>query len=308
MARILVAISDAKTGQALSTALQSRGYDVAHQRRGKDVLAIAQREQLDLIVLGAMLPDVCGFEVCRRVRRDQNLYTLPIIMLSAMTDVEEVQHGLSQGVDLYLPLNSPPSSIVNQVESLLRAHSDEEYTDSITELPNIRGVKRALQQRISRREEFGVIYAELLRLREFGHLYGEEAKYKALRHLSRAVRQYGGRDDSEFFAGHLGEGHFVCASSWDATVNFSKALRDAWANHTKHLYKRLGLAAESKKSKSNKAGAMLELSCCITINDPGHPVSAEELLDVLGRIRKSHASDDHGGVHVDRRIRLESAS
>ncbi|HDP24637.1 MAG TPA: response regulator transcription factor [Deltaproteobacteria bacterium] len=83
-------------------------------------LAFLQRKTPDLIILDLMLPDENGFEVCRRLKSDANLSSIPIIMLTAKTQEEDTVTGLEIGADDYMTKPFSPRELVARVKALLR--------------------------------------------------------------------------------------------------------------------------------------------------------------------------------------------
>lgn len=76
----------------------------------------------DLIILDVMLPEMDGFEVCKKIRQDSNI---PIIMLTARGDVSDRVIGLETGADDYLPKPFDPRELVARIESILSRIVDE---------------------------------------------------------------------------------------------------------------------------------------------------------------------------------------
>src|SRR5215469_11621158 len=99
-----VAVIDDNPATLYSTArvLRAAGFDVLEGKSGTDALKLALRET-DLILLDVNMPDLHGFEVCRRLRADPRTNRLPVIHLSAtfVSETDKVQ-GLNSGADGYL--------------------------------------------------------------------------------------------------------------------------------------------------------------------------------------------------------------
>lgn len=100
--------------------LKQQGFAVAVAHDGVEALDVARSEQPDLIILDIMMPKMDGIEVCRRLRQDAHLRTIPIIMLTAKTEEEEQVEGLDVGADIYLgkPVSVP--ILLSQTKALLR--------------------------------------------------------------------------------------------------------------------------------------------------------------------------------------------
>ena len=91
--------------QALKTklTLESNGCKVFWADNGTEGLAIAHKETLDLIVLAIELPDISGFEICRRLKANPKLVDIPVIMMTTLDDADGVMEGLESGAVDYIP-------------------------------------------------------------------------------------------------------------------------------------------------------------------------------------------------------------
>ena len=91
----------------LEVKLVAEYYDVFTASNGADAIEIAKNEKLDLILLDAMMPDMDGFEVCRRLKADPNLAHIPVIMLTALEESRNRVRGLEAGADDFItkPIN-----------------------------------------------------------------------------------------------------------------------------------------------------------------------------------------------------------
>jgi two-component system sensor histidine kinase/response regulator len=81
----------------LSNTLNNAGYRVFTASRGKEALLLAEKEKPDLILLDIMMPDMDGFEVCRKLKQNEKLKDIPVIFISALNDTNDIVKGLSVG-------------------------------------------------------------------------------------------------------------------------------------------------------------------------------------------------------------------
>lgn len=117
--RILIVEDEPKIGQALKKGLQQEHYAVDLVMDGKEGLAMALTEPYDLLVLDRMLPNVSdGLSICREVR--QRGLQMPILMLTAKTQINERVEGLESGADDYLAKPFAFEELLARVRALLR--------------------------------------------------------------------------------------------------------------------------------------------------------------------------------------------
>jgi serine phosphatase RsbU (regulator of sigma subunit) len=103
--------------------LEANGYDIITATDGEVGLARASEKQPDLILLDIMMPKMDGIEVCRRIRADQSLPFIPIIMVTAKADSKDIVAGLEAGADEYLTKPVDHAALVARVKSMLRIKS-----------------------------------------------------------------------------------------------------------------------------------------------------------------------------------------
>lgn len=107
--------------ELLRDILATTEYDVLLAVDGKTAISLAQQKQPDLILLDVNMPGMSGFEVCRNLKQDSTTSHIPIIMLTAMADIDSRVYGLSIGADDYLEKPFSPRELIARVDRSLRA-------------------------------------------------------------------------------------------------------------------------------------------------------------------------------------------
>lgn len=115
--RILLIEDDSRLAGMLQTYLGENGFEVERSSDAAGGLTLARRSTFDALILDVMLPDLDGFEVCRRIRADSDL---PIIMLTARGDPTDRIVGLEIGADDYVPKPFEPRELLARVRAVLR--------------------------------------------------------------------------------------------------------------------------------------------------------------------------------------------
>jgi len=128
MKRILVVDDDSTLRMALTRYLEKRGYCVQDVGSGTQALTLFEHDPPDLVVSDVMMPEMDGFEFCRRLRATRSGQLVPFIFLSSKGGVEDRVQGHSMGADDYLIKPFEPRELLAKIEAQLersrRIHSE----------------------------------------------------------------------------------------------------------------------------------------------------------------------------------------
>ncbi len=118
-AKVLIVDDDLESLKLIGLMLQRRGYQIVAAQGGAQAMLRADSEQPDLIILDIMMPDMDGFEVCRKLRARPGTAHTPIIMFTAKTTVNDKVVGFQAGADDYLTKPIHPAELASRVEAIL---------------------------------------------------------------------------------------------------------------------------------------------------------------------------------------------
>lgn len=117
--RILI-VEDEESLLKLETILLTiKGYEVIGVLTGGEALKKVASEAFDLILLDIMLPDIDGFEVCRRVLSDPNTSQIPIVILTAKKSPDDLERGKNSGARAYLTKPFKSAMIIEVIQKIL---------------------------------------------------------------------------------------------------------------------------------------------------------------------------------------------
>lgn len=116
---VLIVDDEPMARTLLRLMLVRAGFDVAEAENGFDALEKVEGKAPDLILLDVMMPGMDGFTVCQKVRERQDTAELPIIMLSAKTDIDSINRGLLAGATKYLTKPISPEELTRHVRDAL---------------------------------------------------------------------------------------------------------------------------------------------------------------------------------------------
>lgn len=139
MSKILIIEDEESIAELEKDYLELSGFEVETERRGDMGLEKALSDTVDLVILDLMLPEMDGFEICRRIREQKNT---PVIMVSARKDDIDKIRGLGLGADDYMTKPFSPSELVARVKAHL-ARYERLVNSNVKEndIVEIRGIK-----------------------------------------------------------------------------------------------------------------------------------------------------------------------
>jgi diguanylate cyclase (GGDEF)-like protein len=253
--RILVVDDHPDNVEIINVRLSSRGFEIETATNGEEALQKVHENPPHLILLDVMMPLMDGYEVSRRIKNDDSLPFIPIILVTARDSTQDKVDGLDAGADDYLtkPVNFP--ELEARVRSMLRIKrlQDEldqknrelelvnkrlrklSVTDGLTELFNHRHIHELLHEEFERTKRSGepmaVAMMDLDRFKlvndTYGHPTGDVILYETADILRQTVREidmvgrYGGE---EFIA-------ILPGANEDDAAHFAERVRQAVANH-----------------------------------------------------------------------------
>ncbi|MBI2539823.1 MAG: response regulator [Deltaproteobacteria bacterium] len=161
-AKILVVDDTPKNVKLLADLLSAKGYAVATASSGAEALAKVEAEKPDLVLLDVVMPEMSGYEVCRKIRENPATEVLPIVMVTALDPSEERIKGLQAGADDFLTKPINQAELLARVKSLLRIK--ELYDTVQAQAAEVADLNKTLEHRVQ--EQVGQL-ERLGRLKRF---------------------------------------------------------------------------------------------------------------------------------------------
>src|SRR6476620_8813653 len=117
-ARVLVVDDVPANVKLLEARLSAEYFDVVTASGGEEALAICERAECDLVLLDVMMPDMDGFEVCRRLKCNPLTHHIPVVMVTALDQPSDRVRGLEAGADDFLTKPVSDIALISRVRSL----------------------------------------------------------------------------------------------------------------------------------------------------------------------------------------------
>ncbi len=130
--KILIIDDDVDTLRLVGLMLQRQGYEISAASNGTQGLSKALEERPDLILLDVMMPDMDGYEVARRLRKNPVTVSVPILMFTAKTQLDDKVVGFEVGADDYLTKPTHPTELQAHVKALLARSAQKDPHKIVT--------------------------------------------------------------------------------------------------------------------------------------------------------------------------------
>jgi len=126
--KILIVDDEKQLVSLVSLHMKMSGYEVFSAKDGEDALVVAKEDAPDLVILDLMLPKMDGWEVCKRLRAETKAVDIPVIMLSARSEIEDKLKGFECGADDYITKPFSPRELVARVKRVLARFESKHAT------------------------------------------------------------------------------------------------------------------------------------------------------------------------------------
>jgi signal transduction histidine kinase len=132
----ILIVEDSRTqAEQLTHILEERGYLVSVAVNGKEALAAARKHRPLLVISDVLMPVMDGYAMCRAFKDDDGLNTIPVIILSTLSDPQDVILGIEAGVDYYLTKPYQAEELLSKVEAVLAAPRPRGIDDPQEDFP-----------------------------------------------------------------------------------------------------------------------------------------------------------------------------
>jgi len=123
--KIVLAEDEPQIARLVEFKLKKEGYEVTWKPNGEEALEAIRKEKPDLILLDIMMPVMDGYEVLRRIREDENLKSIPVVMLTARAQEKDVVKGIDSGAEDYITKPFHPAELLARVKRILSKEKEQ---------------------------------------------------------------------------------------------------------------------------------------------------------------------------------------
>lgn len=289
--RVLAVDDEENILRLIHFVLSRSGYDCITTSSGLEALKIIEQGPPDLLILDINMPEISGLEICDHIKKNIFLSRIPILMLSAMTSVEDRVHGLDAGADDYLCKPFDNRELVARVQALIRHTVREADRNPTTNLPGNAAVEREILRRLEQGEPFAICYPDLDNFKAYADTYGFDSANKVIQMTGRIIAGVvileGGEGD---FIGHIGGDDFLVITHSERAEGicqkiireFDEKIRSHY--QPKHLAQ-CGFMASDRSGKKKKFSIMT-ISIAVVFNEKNSFQSLSEIGHKVAQVKK----------------------
>jgi len=214
--KIVIAEDDDAIAHMVNMALGDAGFLCLRARDGEEALRLVKAHDPDLLVLDVMMPRVDGLEVARRLKADVMWSRTPILMLTALAQVDDQVQGLEAGADAYMSKPFDLRELGARVKALIRSARRERDRSPTTNLPGSRAIDEEIEGALKSGQPTACIHIDVLNFDGYADTIGIARSEDTVRNLGQwlldAARAASG---GGAFVGHIGGSDFIAVLSPD---------------------------------------------------------------------------------------------
>lgn len=306
MKKLLIVQDDMQLSSIISQRLRNDGFECLAATDGEQAFAAAKQEFPDVIILDAMLPRMTGYEVCRRIRRDPQLFAVPVLILSVLADRPEIVHALEQGADDHVAKPFRFDDLLTKVRALAAMKESLKRIDTETQLPGTDAVKRQINHRLARKEKVAVCYFDILHARAFRTVHGTNQFHEVIKVAANSMRDI--RESLklyDMYLGYMGGRDFAAVTDHEHYDSYCKDLIDMFKQRVIPLYRpverKQGYLLYTDMHGREAKAQLMGMFAGVVHNRNRRFQCARHIFEVLAHVKVKAEQNPSGSVFVDRR-------
>lgn len=307
MSRILLVDDDLDLAELIKTKLTAEGHQAFVINTGEGAFEYAKQVKPDICILDIMLPGITGYQICRKLRRDPELYGAAVLILTALGEEPEILHGLEQGADDYLVKPFKLERLMDKIASLNALLSSINNRNRVTGLPGTEAIKREINHQLARDTAIATVYVDMVGFKPFCAARGPEGQQQALEFMAKTLQQLvRNLGIYESFLAHMGGEHFVALLKLEDHERFTKSLAETFDKDVRQLYSAAELeqgyiTAVDRRGRDVRCPVMA-LSIGVAHTQHRQFKSAKKFFEALAQVRqKAQPTKAESVIFVDRR-------
>lgn len=283
--------------------LEGAGHQVEAAEDGATALAAIEAREPELIVLDLSMPGLSGIEVCREIKGNPFTARIPVLLLTAMSDIEDKIEAFEAGADDYLIKPFHPQELLARVVALLRLVRREGDRNPSSGLPGGKAIQEEIAKRAARDETFAICYIDLDNFKPFADTFGFTLADTVIRETGALIREAvevaGSADD---FPGHIGGDDFIVVTSpaqaeriaRECVTRFARVAARAVGEEAAQSGRYMG----EDRDGSRREFPLTQLSAAVLVVNPKQWVSIGHIGTLAAQVKRQAKQHGPGTILV----------
>ena len=210
MYNILICDDDPDIVDVIDVTLAAEGFSCITANNGEEAWEKIKTNRIDAAIIDYIMPKMNGIDLCRLIKSDTLLSSMPVLMVTGKAETEDKIHGLESGADDYIAKPFDPNELLARLKAILKRTKSILDTNPLTHLPGNNTFHERLKELISKKTSpFAIGYADIDNFKSYNDKYGFEAGDLLIKETAKIILEEGKAIDNDMFIGHIGGDDFV---------------------------------------------------------------------------------------------------
>lgn len=305
---VIVVDDDPSVGLLVSVILKNLNYNVVTLLKGQELLEYLSKElSPSLILLDLKLPDIDGFELCKKIRENPLTATIPIIVITGVEEIDSRIKLIEIGADDYINKPFDVRELKVRINRLMKRKENDSSLNPLTKLPGAPLIEEYTRKKIEKHEHFSYAYIDIDNFKAFNDAYGYPRGDEIIKFTSRIITTtLKTTVKSDYFVGHIGGDDFVIITPMDKIITTVEEIIKKFDAGVKEFYyekdRKNGYITVTDRMNNLKQFPIMTLSIAITdVKKNIHYAKLIEKIFEIKRYLKSRTNKNISYYHRDRR-------
>lgn len=305
---VYVVDDDPSVGLLVSVILKNLDYNVITFLNGKELLETIMKDPLpNLILLDLKLPDIDGYEICKKIRENPLTAAIPIIVITGVEEIDSKVKLIEIGADDYINKPFDVRELKVRIKRILKRKENDSSLNPLTKLPGAPLVEEYTKEKIQSNHQFSYAYIDIDNFKAYNDAYGYTKGDEVIKFLSKLIiNAVKAHNRSDYFIGHIGGDDFVIITSHDKIIETVEEIIKKFDKEIINFYsekdRKNRYITVTDRMNNLKQFPIMTLSVAIVdIKKNLHYAKLVEKLFEIKRYLKSRQLKSSSVYHKDRR-------
>ncbi|MCX7905566.1 MAG: response regulator [Elusimicrobiales bacterium] len=306
---VLIVDDDPSVGLLVSVILKNLNYNVISFLKGKDLLDYLSKDPSpNLILLDLKLPDIDGYEICKKIRENPLTASIPIIVITGVEELDSKIKLIEIGADDYINKPFDVRELKVRINRIIKRKENDSSLNPITKLPGAPLIEDYTRKKIEKNEYFSYSYIDIDNFKAFNDAYGYPKGDEIIKFTAKIITDsVKNTIKNEYFIGHIGGDDFVIITPLDQTIPTIEEIIKKFDSEIPFFYcekdRRNGYITVIDRLNNLKQFPIMTLSIAIVdVKKKIHYAKLIEKIFEIKRYLKSRLNKNTSIYHRDRRL------